>query len=102
MMIIMMTMMMIIIMMMLYYDDDDAVVLTIETSPTNTAISGRSRKYWYAVPYPSSFHWWEGIRQPYPWEIAAAAPVMSPPPSQSTGTEKRLSSHDVMGWDGMG
>lgn len=26
----------------------------------------RSRKYWYSVPYPSSFHWWEGIRA-LPW-----------------------------------
>lgn len=40
--------------------------ITIETSPTNTAISGRSRKYWYAAPYPSSFHWWEGIKD-LPW-----------------------------------
>jgi hypothetical protein len=45
-------------------------VMTIETSPTNTAISGRSRKYWYAVPYPSSFHWWEGIKV-LPWEVTA-------------------------------
>lgn len=43
-------------------------VMTIETSPTNTAISGRSHKYWYAVPYPSSFHWWEGIKY-LPWEV---------------------------------
>lgn len=43
-------------------------VLTIETSPTNTAISGRSNKYWYAVPYPSSFHWWEGIKT-LPWIV---------------------------------
>ena len=26
----------------------------------------RSRKYWYSVPYPSSYHWWEGI-QSFPW-----------------------------------
>jgi hypothetical protein len=45
-------------------------VLTIETSPTNTAISGRSHKYWYAVPYPSSFHWWQGIKE-LPWEVNA-------------------------------
>lgn len=43
-------------------------VLTIETSPTYTAISGRSHKYWYAVPYPSSFHWWEGIKE-LPWQV---------------------------------
>ena len=68
-------------------------VLTIETTPTNTArkyYSGKSKKWWFAVPYPSSFHWcsrpslvlscfscdpslscvvsssrrWEGVRQP--------------------------------------
>eukprot|EP00605_Chrysophyceae_sp_TOSAG23-4_P001011 GSChrysophyteH1.ASY1.ANO1.1112.1 assembled CDS len=42
--------------------------ITIETSPTKTAIKGRSRKYWYAVPYPSSFHWYEGIKK-LPWEV---------------------------------
>jgi hypothetical protein len=36
--------------------------IVIETSPTNTAISGRSNKYWYAAPYPSSYHWWKGIK----------------------------------------
>ena len=41
-------------------------VLTIETSPTKTAIPGRTRKHWYAVPYPSSFHWHERIIQ-LPW-----------------------------------
>jgi hypothetical protein len=38
-------------------------VLTVETTPTATArkyYSGKSKKWWYAVPYPSSFHWWEG------------------------------------------
>lgn len=44
-------------------------VLTIETSPTNTAISGRTHKYWYAVPYPSSFHWHEGIKA-LPWAVS--------------------------------
>jgi hypothetical protein len=42
--------------------------IVIETSPTFTAISGRSKKYWYAAPYPSSFHWWEGIKI-YPWTV---------------------------------
>jgi hypothetical protein len=46
--------------------------ITVETSPTFTAISGRSRKYWYAAPYPSSFHWWEGI-QTLPWNISGQA-----------------------------
>lgn len=41
--------------------------VVIETSPTFTAISGRSKKYWYAAPYPSSYHWWEGIKT-LPWE----------------------------------
>ena len=44
-------------------------VLTIETTPTRSArryYVKRSRKYWYAVPYPSSFHWWEGIKT-LPW-----------------------------------
>ena len=42
--------------------------VTIETSPTKTSIKGRSRKYWYAVPYPSSFHWHENIKT-LPWEV---------------------------------
>ena len=29
---------------------------------------GRTRKAWYAVPYPSSFHWYEGIRT-FPWAV---------------------------------
>ena len=41
--------------------------VTIETSPTKTAIKGRTRKHWYAVPYPSSFHWYDGIKV-LPWE----------------------------------
>ena len=43
-------------------------VLTIETTPNNIAIKGRTNKYWYAVPYPSSFHWWDGI-QVKPWVV---------------------------------
>eukprot|EP01038_Epipyxis_sp_PR26KG_P004344 gene4344-6147_t len=42
--------------------------ITIETTPTKTATKGRSRKYWYAAPYPSSFHWHEGIKE-LPWAI---------------------------------
>lgn len=52
-------------------------VLTIETTPTNTArryYSDKSRKWWYAVPYPSSFHWWEGIKT-IPWIRTAASPL---------------------------
>lgn len=41
-------------------------VITIETSPTRTAIKGRTRKYWYGAPYPSSYHWHEDIKQ-LPW-----------------------------------
>mmetsp|Transcript_27904 Transcript_27904/g.39638 ORF Transcript_27904/g.39638 Transcript_27904/m.39638 type:complete len:350 (-) Transcript_27904:1226-2275(-) len=41
--------------------------LTIEATPTKTStLYHRSRKYWYPVPYPSSFHWWEGIKT-LPW-----------------------------------
>eukprot|EP01035_Chromulina_nebulosa_P008651 gene8651-11720_t len=47
--------------------------ITIETSPTRTAIKGRTRKHWYAAPYPSSFHWYEGIKE-LPWEITPSAP----------------------------
>lgn len=47
--------------------------ITIETSPTYTAISGRSKKYWYAAPYPSSFHYWEGIKY-LPWDYSNQKP----------------------------
>jgi len=53
-------------------------VLTIETTPTNTArkyYSGKSKKWWFAVPYPSSFHLWEGIRSPS-WE-SPGRPLMA-------------------------
>lgn len=40
--------------------------ITIETSPTLTAIKGRTRKWWYASPYPSSYHWHENIKT-LPW-----------------------------------
>jgi hypothetical protein len=46
--------------------------LTIETTPFQIAQPGRSRKYWYAVPYPSSFHWCEGIKE-YPWQVKPAS-----------------------------
>lgn len=46
-------------------------MLTIETSPTHTAIPGRSKKYWFAQPYPSFFHYVEGMKQPYPWAARA-------------------------------
>lgn len=41
-------------------------VLTIETTPANVGIAGRTLKYWYAVPYPSSFHWFDGLKE-RPW-----------------------------------
>lgn len=50
-------------------------VLTIETTPTLTSrkyYSNKSRKWWYAVPYPSSFHWHEGIKT-LPWKQASPA-----------------------------
>ena len=40
--------------------------MSIETAPGNIAIAGRTRKYWYSVPYPSSIHWHAGI-QTLPW-----------------------------------
>ena len=43
-------------------------VLTIETTPSSLPIPGRTKKLWYAVPYPSSYHWWEGIRD-RPWRV---------------------------------
>jgi hypothetical protein len=54
-------------------------VLTIETTPTLTSrkyYSNKSRKWWYAVPYPSSFHWHEDIKT-LPWKQEAGA-VISP------------------------
>jgi hypothetical protein len=62
-------------------------VLTIETTPTLTSrkyYSNKSRKWWYAVPYPSSFHWHSQI-QTLPWtqdarsvsEIHQARPYLS-------------------------
>lgn len=45
-------------------------VLAIETTPTRTStLYHRSRKYWYAVPYPSSYHWYEGIPE-LPWSVS--------------------------------
>lgn len=49
---------------------ENCTVLTIETTPTNTCrkyYSNKSKKYWYGIPYPSSFHYWEGIQQ-LPWK----------------------------------
>lgn len=45
--------------------------LVIESSPAFvTSISGWPYKnYWHAVPYPSSFHWWEGIQR-LPWSLS--------------------------------
>eukprot|EP01038_Epipyxis_sp_PR26KG_P015177 gene15177-20443_t len=54
--------------------------ITIETSPTKTAIKGRSRKYWYSVPYPSSFHWYEGIKT-LPWHVSENIPYNSSTPT---------------------
>ena len=41
-------------------------MIGVETAPTHTAASGRTRKAWYAAPYPSSFHWHEDIKY-VPW-----------------------------------
>ena len=43
-------------------------VICVETSPTKTAATGRTRKGWFASPYPSSFHWHEGIKY-LPWKV---------------------------------
>lgn len=43
--------------------------VTIETSPfriSMTASYVKTKKFWTAVPYPSSFHWCEGIKE-LPW-----------------------------------
>ena len=48
--------------------------ISIETSPTFTAIKGRTRKYWYGAPYPSSFHWHEKIKT-LPWEPKTAQEI---------------------------
>jgi len=42
-------------------------VMSIETAPGHIAIAGRSKKYWYSVPYPSSIHWHEGLVDA-PWQ----------------------------------
>jgi len=44
-------------------------VISIETSPTGLGLAGRTRKRWFAAPYPSSFHWHEGIKY-LPWAVA--------------------------------
>jgi hypothetical protein len=49
--------------------------VTIETSPfriSMTASYVKTKKFWTAVPYPSSFHWCEGIKE-LPWAAPARA-----------------------------
>jgi hypothetical protein len=43
-------------------------VLSIETTPLKIAIAGRTHKYWYSIPYPSSYHWWEHMIDK-PWAM---------------------------------
>ena len=38
-----------------------------------TAPPGRTRKHWFAAPYPSSFHYHEGIKE-LPWELPGSQP----------------------------
>lgn len=47
--------------------------LVIESSPAFVpALTGWPfKQYWHAVPYPASFHWWEGIKQ-LPWATTPA------------------------------
>lgn len=70
--------------------------ITVETSPFRISLLGvyiKTRKYWHAVPYPSSFHWCEGIEE-LPWAATTAAvtvgggvaPVLS---SGGSGDENR-------------
>ena len=53
-------------------------VMSIETAPTNIAIAGRTRKFWYSVPYPSSVHWHVGIKTP-PWQQHSVASSVALP-----------------------
>ena len=50
-------------------------VMTIETTSSFISrkyYSGKSKKWWYAVPYPSSFHYTEVLKkQHYPWRLRA-------------------------------
>merc|ERR1712224_1090792 len=48
-------------------------VITIETTPTFTAIAGRTRKSYFAAPYPSSYHYNENIKD-IPWVRKATDP----------------------------
>jgi xyloglucan galactosyltransferase MUR3 len=41
-------------------------VLSIETTAAGLPIYGRNKKRWYALPYPSSYHYWEGLKSE-PW-----------------------------------
>ena len=50
--------------------------IVIETSPTGTAPPGRTRKLFYAAPYPSSFHYWEGIKE-LPWSERSSQPSLA-------------------------
>jgi xyloglucan galactosyltransferase MUR3 len=43
-------------------------VISIETSPTGLGLAGRTRKRWFAAPYPSSFHWHEDLKY-LPWAV---------------------------------
>ena len=47
---------------------------------TGTAPPGRTRKHWYAAPYPSSFHYHEGIKE-LPWDLPGTPPPPPPPAS---------------------
>ena len=53
------------------------------TDCAGTAPPGRTRKHWYAAPYPSSFHYHEGIKQ-LPWDLPGTPPPpLSPSPPLS-------------------
>ena len=47
-----------------------------------TAPPGRTRKHWFAAPYPSSFHYHEGIKE-LPWDLPGSSPPIVNNPLQS-------------------
>ena len=47
---------------------ENCTVLTIESTPAGYPIPGRNKKLWHALPYPSSYHYWEG-QVSAPWTL---------------------------------
>ena len=59
---------------------------------TGTAPPGRTRKHWYAAPYPSSFHYHEGIKE-LPWDLPGTPPP--PPVTASTSAYRSSNTHPL-------